>query len=355
MEKVNTIEQKGDLPRPPPDQRPVLECALLSLALTSNKRPDHERMDRNLQKSITQHAGRFWEAGFTNPFCTGLLDRTDSLELLNLSHHCWMAESQGLRREMEDVSFCGPIEGVGYVWAVFDGHGDKGRLGKFAKARLFEWIRAAYEERGGQWVQVMEQVIDKLHCGYREEEAHPGGATALLCLIPEGSAQVITATLGDSEAIVFRREEGGLMAIPLSCVRDWCSSKDEKRARDGGIHFSPTTLAKDRRWPFAFHGINVSRSVGDFDLRHSLDVQAPSTEVVSHKPKVTRCGLQSGDRLALLSDGALDFLTYQKMLEIVRSHWDSPHLAPGTLVDAATSRMTRFAGDNASVVWQIIP
>ena len=138
--------------------------------------------------------------------------------------------SQGSRKTMEDVSFISPTaEGV--IAGVLDGHsGDN--VAKFAGARFQEILPGMLEKMQGHVHQALEVTTGIIQKSILEDSSMNGtGSTAVISVLDQTKHQIITATLGDSEANIYRKKEGRVISIPLSNVRDWTSEKDEARAR----------------------------------------------------------------------------------------------------------------------------
>lgn len=171
------------------------------------------------------------------------------------------------------------------------------------------------------------------------------GSTAVICFINKKSNLGYTSTLGDSEANIYRKIEGQLKSIPLSCVRDWGSKKDAARAAkalgDPTIatswpkHFDPKYL----RFPSTSSPIegavlmlNVARALGDVSFAGTKE--APG---VIQMPKITVFQLETGDTLILACDGLKDYVSENEIIDQISKSKPSINLAQ-SLVDYAINQ-----------------
>lgn len=235
-------------------------------------------------------------------------------------HEC---SKQGKRKEMEDEHFRMEFT-EGDLYGIFDGHGDNGDVGRFAAEKFktdfptmlkgSAHVREAFEK---MMYKIQAEVVPKMEAGEIEE----GGCTAMVMFFERKTHRVFVATLGDTEAKIYRKIENAMMSIPLSVVRNWNSKKDEARALNwydtkAKNHFSMNfpilrrqfliKTGKERRYPGRpfINSINVSRSLGD----HMF-------EAVSQKPKITAHYLLPGDKVVMGCDGLWDFITEEEIIE----------------------------------------
>src|SRR5581483_2581006 len=123
---------------------------------------------------------------------------------------------------------------------------------------------------------------------------------------------IYTATVGDSEAKIYRSMKGKLKSIPLSNVRDWSFKKEAIRAflatQDPKILETWIDSDKPKKLRFnpqkvLFGGINACRAFGD---KQFAEVEGKAGLIV--KPKITVQELKPGDRLFYACDGYWDFV-----------------------------------------------
>lgn len=226
------------------------------------------------------------------------------------------ADARGPRKRMEDAYFCITLP-TGTLVGVLDGHGGR-KVADYASARIQRLFSDFLQNRAGH----AHQTLEELFSAIQEEillyrQLNTIGSTAVICYLETSTNLVYTATLGDSEAKIYRMIDGELVSIPLSCVRDWSSSRDFMRANSategeylesvGDCWHKRNVNARHRRIdikntdekitpPLA--GINVSRAFGD----HAYNIGRPIDATVA-KPKITSCLMELGDILILACDG----------------------------------------------------
>lgn len=266
------------------------------------------------------------------------------------------AEAQGLRLNMEDAIFYSEIS-RGCVAGVFDGHGGK-NVSEFARDYFVLNFEEKLQKNNGDPFRTFETMICEIQEYVSKIPAwFTNGSTAVVSFVDKHTHLVYTATLGDSEANIYRTIEGKMKSIPLSCVRDWGSKKDARRA----------SLALQRpeiehEWPSApnpktlrigFPGtahLNVSRAIGDRDCAGSELFPG-----VIHKPKITINRVQSGDTLVLACDGLKDYATETAIASQIRAYLFNEAQGAASkiplakqLVDFAITKAN--SDDNVSVV-----
>jgi serine/threonine protein phosphatase PrpC len=268
------------------------------------------------------------------------------------------AEDQGLRDAMEDAHFCYTID-EGTITAVFDGHGGP-EVAAFAKAEFPNRFSAALKANGHNVHAAFEQVLDDIQKEFIRRHADLVGAdkdwtmvgsTAVISFIERGTNRVFTATLGDSEANIYRQFGAHKKSIPLSCVRDWSSEREAMRAAA-----RTKDRAKAEQWPkekgqntkmLRINGVNVSRALGDVYDSQEADVIPGQI----HKPKITVSMVRPGDLLVLACDGLKDYLTEEEIVQTIENFDPSPGKSLAqTLTDRALRKMNYFANDNVTVI-----
>lgn len=236
-----------------------------------------------------------------------------------LSYQYADVAKQGLRPTMDDEHFYTTIE-QGTLMGVFDGHNGSGAAG--VANHMFQDNFSTYlkEYRGNVrnafealFYDINEKITD---FGFLQHE----GATAVVSFIDKKTDMVYTATLGDCEANIYRKIDGELVSIPLSCTLDWSDPQEAERA---AIRLGDKSIATE--WPESTKGpkgrdskmirypdgkgINISRSFGDDAInKKGLNHDTHPGRVVSCKPEITVNRLQKGDVLLLCCDGIKDYL-----------------------------------------------
>ncbi|WP_068471348.1 PP2C family serine/threonine-protein phosphatase [Candidatus Protochlamydia phocaeensis] len=295
-----------------------------------------DKRRRNLEKTFNNH-GKVYNAGLLFP----------SRPPRSLSFQLTIASHQGTRDYMEDA---GTIkdEKTGLLAAVFDGHCDQGRLSQYAADAFKKEFLTAIEKEPDQISYLFHHFMDRIHREIGSLRLK-GGTTAAICYLDKTTNYLYTSTLGDSQAIVFRKQGHAITWFPVSCVRDWSSPKDAKRAVEGLKLYSfkypyastidyPTyldigswTSAKNPkllRFPPNRFGINVSRSLGDYNNINNW----PPIEILSHKPKTTEFLLnadgESEECIVIGTDGIWDYVDMDELSEkVMLPHWGQADLA----------------------------
>ncbi len=222
------------------------------------------------------------------------------------------AVRQGLRLAMEDAHFFLEKDDRALI-GVFDGHGGA-NVAEFAKDYFQSMFFVDLSEVDGDIHQAFQKVVDEVHAEVKKESKwDKQGTTAVVSYIDKKTHLIYTATIGDSEANIYRNKK----SVPLSCVRDWLSSKDFERlqlahSNDQAIEAHVQGIggdAKDLRAHIS-DGVNVSRAIGDA-YYESLN----GCPLVTQKAKVTVNKLQPGDVVVLACDGLKDFMPESKIIE----------------------------------------
>ena len=233
--------------------------------------------------------------------------------------------------------------------AVFDGHGGKD-VSKFAKKFTEKNFDRLLQKYNNNAYEALEALIDSIEGKVKDlSNWDHEGSTAVISFVDKVNHRVITATVGDSEANIYREIEGKLKSIPLSDVRDWASPKDKQRwekTMGRELNISPETNPKTLRFPEGFVGVNVSRSLGDEGIKN---LKTKNVNVaMTHKPKISSLPLFPGDIIKLCCDGDKDNLTEKETIETLKQ-FDSLPEAVKSLKDTAIEKMKSGKGANDNI------
>ncbi len=225
-------------------------------------------------------------------------------------------ELKGQRKTMEDAHFNISIA-EGQLAGVFDGHGGS-CVATYASLLFPVKFSQVLKETKRNVRQAFTTTLQLIHSSVsKRAEWNRIGSTAVVCFIDKHTNLIYTATLGDSEANIYRYTQGTLKSIPLSCVRDWSSAKDAKRAADciGKPEIAKEwPLAKNSkhlRYPKSSSGINVSRAIGD------VSSNIHKTPGIIQKPKITVHRLLPGDTLVVACDGLKDYVKENEIVALL--------------------------------------
>jgi len=304
-----------------------------------------EKMVKNQDKAVAEH---YKKGG--SPYVSEIARPRRTENSVAITHH--FADAQGLRPTMEDAHFFREFNGThrGYVAGVFDGHGGS-EVSAYA-SKEFEKRFPDALAKSDNVHEAFERLIHEISVEVANNSRwNHMGSTAVISYVSIDDGLVYTATLGDSEANIYRKTGtfwNTLSSIPLSCVRDWTSGKDMKRlisvfgkeavyrrlAEAGGAKGLRSKLD---------HGVNVARALGDVD-----NTGKSGWPLVIHKPKITVSQVKSGDTLILACDGLKDFLSEKEIVKIIGAQDETP--VAQRLVDAALKPMNRNHNDNVTVL-----
>lgn len=363
----NSFEQQRKIQPPPPIDQ---SHRIVPLSPQQAK----EKMLRNAAKAILEHSkeGDSLKKAYASDPQKAIptLEALKQKEITPLKYSYTAADHIGPREQMEDAHFFTEIE-QGILIGVFDGHGrmpprhlhirefdeiayagikhrhniNKNVFNLHHYANFDELYYEVYEaprakevadyasqefqnrfssvlkEHNGNAFHAFEALIHEIH---QEVAKRPqwkrAGTTAVISFIDKETHQIITATLGDSEANLYRENK----SIPLSAVRNWTSRKDAARL-EKAMGWQPGTIQakvyggvdpKDIRWMDNL--VNISRGIGDLECVGTLE-----TPGVIHKPKITINKLQKGDVLILACDGLKDYVPEHEIVKTVmeRNAW----------------------------------
>ncbi|OLP88158.1 putative protein phosphatase 2C 35 [Symbiodinium microadriaticum] len=234
------------------------------------------------------------------------------------------------------------------IFAVFDGHGQKGHdISQFAKDFLPKIIlkdpRSKSPEVGACLVDSFKKVQKLVMAADQTKRlsAQMSGTTATVCFLDHLHEKLTIAHVADSTA-AFGVKKGGKW-IGTSLTKDHKPNVKGERERiekkGGTIVYDGYTnhriYAKNSRYP----GLNMSRCLGDIIGHQECGVTA--------EPEITRVELQTGTEQLLLvcSDGVWEFITAQEAVDLVSTRpAEESEQAAGLLAKEAWDRWIREEG-----------
>lgn len=282
----------------------------------------YRKMWRNSQKAIEEHrkqdAKTYANEQESLPALEAIQQTRENSQTLKMTSMA--AEDIGTRRSMEDAHFYFETERGAFA-GVLDGHGGI-EVANFTKKYFIEKFEETLKKNEGHVHRTFYQLMKGVH---EEVIKNTGwnltGTTAVVCYVDKITHLIYTASVGDSEANIYRLMNGEMKSIPLSCLRNWTSIKDARRAArslnnpDIVKMWTKSTNPKSVRYPSHWEGVNVSRAIGD--ARYAGTPEVPA---VSHKPKITVNKLQPGDILLLCCDGIKDFVSERKIADQISQY-----------------------------------
>ncbi|MBS0627663.1 MAG: protein serine/threonine phosphatase 2C family protein [Verrucomicrobia bacterium] len=299
-----------------------------------------EKMLQNCKKALKEHAALLY------PLYKGVyaslkeIFLSDNPQKLRYTH--LVKDTVGRRSQMEDRHFYIENE-KGILLGVLDGHNGI-QVANYAAYRFQEQFFSFLEELD---YNIYQAFLDFFLLIQEEiEMKHPGwdqiGTTVVVCYVEKETNYLYTATLGDSEANIYRLLGEKRKSIPLSCIRNWSTKRDFVSAKKAlGVAIPYKKNPKEMRHPpfgESVHsglGLNVSRALGDASFKG-----------VIHSPKITATTLLPGDILLLACDGLKDFVPEKEIIQII-----DYHLGQGSLVQALVDHaiIHRKSTDNVTI------
>lgn len=277
----------------------------------------HESMLKNAKKAVEEHREKDPDTYATVEAIQKSTTEKQS-KLSTLTYNVSQAAIQGPRKTMEDATRIVTLDN-GLLVSIFDGHGGQAVAEYAAKAmdRFKEELKTA---KGN-----VRNAFEALICKIQNEVEEQGistwtGSTAVISYIDTITKKIYTATLGDSEANIYRRIDSKMCSIPLSCVRDWSHPKEAVRA---SAYMCKSTIAT--QWPQSSNpkalrlqypntriANNVSRALGD-----KMFSGTKSLPGIIHKAKITENDVVDNDVVVLACDGLKDYVSEKNIATTV--------------------------------------
>ena len=127
--------------------------------------------------------------------------------------------AQGKRPDLEDR--CGLLKASDFwLWWIFDGHGDGGKIGDVAGPIISKEFPQLAQKHRGDMPQAFTLMMASLQEEVRKRKL-AGGSTALLNYLDLKTHELFVSTLGDTETKVCTLLESKWKLLPLSTVCNW--------------------------------------------------------------------------------------------------------------------------------------
>jgi len=245
----------------------------------------------------------------------------------------------------------------GDLFAICDGHGEIDRKRKREGVpqigeEIAETVAKSIENDLLQFIRNHDFTTEKAFKAWADHvqgkmPCVPAGTTAVIGFFEKINHYFHVATVGDSEAVVFRMKRNKIHAIPLSTTNNWSTKKCVERVKRV---IEPALFAqweqlptKTRRFP-PKTGVNVACSFGDRLMEHN------GQSAISHEPECSLLQLEEDDLIVLGCDGVFDFVTLEELIdEVIAPFWDKSSVDLADEI-ACYALNTKCSTDNVSVI-----
>lgn len=239
-----------------------------------------------------------------------------------------VSSNQGKRPSNDDDHVVFETE-YGAYFAICDGHGevlkDRLRLQQPQPGLVFAQIVTKSMREDLPKIMKENSDIEKafkiwanmVHQKLPRENA---GTTALIGFFDKITHKLYVATIGDSELVVFRKDEDLLFPIPMSPASNWAIPEHEERVekiyKPDDFEFFKQQTAKHRRFP-PKGGVNTPTTLGD----HTKTYEGKTA--LTHEPECTVIQLKEDDFILLGCDGLFDYVKIDEIIDtVLQKHWN---------------------------------
>jgi serine/threonine protein phosphatase PrpC len=257
---------------------------------------------------------------------------------------------KGLKPESpnQDSWFVLKFEGQYSIYAVFDGHGQKGHdISNFVKENLPKLLVRDNRFQTPEMPKLLVDTFRKTQAlistadRMKKLSAQMSGTTATVCVHDHAKNKVTMAHVADSTAVLGKMNgKKELEAVQLT--RDHKPNLKDERARiekNGGRvvfdgYANHRIYAKNARYP----GLNMSRCLGDLMGHQDCGITA--------EPDVLERDITPDDQVLLLcSDGVWEFITPEEAIKLVLTYtMDKAMAAAEKLAKEAWDRWIKEEG-----------
>lgn len=282
---------------------------------------------------------------------SNLLDRWESVG----PYQTVNATLKGDHEENQDSAFCVDIES-GVLVGVFDGHGTKGEaisgMGKTMFATLFK-----KQMENSDIATAFKNTVTELH---QDAGRIDGGAVMVACYIDYATRKRYTATLGDCEVRVYRKDQGRLTCKKLSQELTWNdpSMKAKLEAHNKAEGYTRATVEPGQDKPYL--RIQPTESRPDYVINTTNftasigDAVGPAADLLERAPIIHEDEALPGDLMIAMSDGVSDF--DGNIVRVIDSDWGKNVNLAQLCVDHATHNKKGDANwDDRTAVCLFIP
>lgn len=251
---------------------------------------------------------------------------------------------KGLKPESpnQDSWFVLKLEGNFSIYAVFDGHGQKGHdVSNFVKESLPKLIVKDSRFKTDQMPNMLKDCFKKCQNlilaadRMKKLSAQMSGTTATVCVHDHGQNKLTLAHVADSTSVLGKLKGANKTVEAVQLTRDHKPNLKDERQRiekNGGRvvfdgYANHRVYAKNARYP----GLNMSRCLGDLMGHQDCGISA--------EPEVCELQVTPEDHILLLcSDGVWEFITPAEAVGIVNEF-------PSSKAMVAAERLAKEAWD----------
>ncbi|GAB2210064.1 hypothetical protein Drorol1_Dr00015317 [Drosera rotundifolia] len=245
----------------------------------------------------------------------------------------------GRREQMEDTHFLQPNFSEHqdiHMFGIFDGHRGSAAA-EFSACALPKLLQSSStlspaEALFKAFIETDAAFRSKLDMlrrsrGFVKKDWHPG-CTAIVSLLIKN--KLFIANAGDCRAILCRG--GRAFALSRDHVASCVEERDRVMVSGGVVKWQVDT------WRVGDAGLQVTRSIGDDDLKPT----------VTAEPEITETSLSAEDEyLVMASDGLWDVVSSEEVVNIIRDTVKEPSMCSKRL---ATEAAERGSKDNITVI-----
>lgn len=223
-----------------------------------------------------------------------------------------VATQMGRRPYQEDRNVVYWIPDVGYLLAVFDGHGGTSAA-EYCSQRLIPLCHEVYDNflfpvrptvSFEIWLRQIFKVLND------DTELFGPGCAASIVFIPKDGSEAVVGVLGDAPVLV-KKADGALWLSPEHNVRTNREEADAAIARGGFVQSGYLFIGQSGG------GLQMSRALGDRHLG----------PVLNREPQIFRVPVGAGSFVLVASDGLFDPSHASNVSEQIAAHIEGGALA----------------------------
>lgn len=247
------------------------------------------------------------------------------------------------------------LDELGVFFGVYDGHGGSAAIADFCSDRVHKHLLYQFRQKNVQPASRDEKLIASHIAAFEQTDAEVCesaerkqlqvvGSTALSIMVhgnPKlGSAlRLVISNCGDSRAILCR--EGKAVQLSEDHKPDRPDEKKRIERLGGAVlevrgHWrvvaSANPNARNKAQRREYQGLAMTRSIGDLYFKQPtpLSIPTPEVAVLTLTPK--------DFFVVLVTDGVVDVLSNQDVIDTAAAHWNDPAEAAKSIVRSAFNK-----------------